>query len=75
MVVIPICLNGRCCSSGCMGVGYCINQDKDDESPPLMGFRRDVVNAIFLEYSKESKLSSSHLGIRNIPSDVYDYTK
>ena len=31
--------------------------------------------AIFLEYSKESKLSSSHLGIRNIASDVYDDTK
>ena len=54
---------------------YCINYGKGDESLPLLAFRRDVVHAIFLEYSKESKLSSSHPGIRNIPSDVYDDTK
>ena len=35
-----------------------------------------VINSIFLEYSKEGKLSSSHIGIRNIPADVcYDDTK
>ena len=49
--------------------------DKGDEFLPLLAFRRDIVTAIFLEYSKDSKLSSSHLGIRNIPSDVYDDTK
>ena len=39
-------------------------------------FKRDVVDAVFLEYSKEGKLSSSHVGIRNISSDVcYDDTK
>ena len=41
-----------------------------DESLPLLAFRRDVVNVIFLEYSKEGKLSPSQIGIRNIPSDV-----
>ena len=49
--------------------------DKGDEFLPLLAFRRDIVTAIFLKYSKDSKLSSSHLGIRNIPSDVYDDTK
>ena len=53
-----------------------INKDEGDESLPLLALRRDVVNAIFLKYSKEGRLSSSHLGIRNIPSDVcYDDTK
>ena len=23
MVVVPVCLNGRCCSSGCMGIVLC----------------------------------------------------
>ena len=45
---------------------YCI----DNESLSLLTFRRDVVNAIFLEYSKEGKLSPDHVGIQNIPSDV-----
>ena len=55
---------------------YRINKDEGDESLPLLTFRRHIVNAIFLKYSKEGRLSSSHLGIRNIPSDVcYDDTK
>ena len=54
MVVVPACLNGKCCSS---------------EYLPLLTFRRRVVNEIFLKYSKEGRLCSSHLGIRNIPSD------
>ena len=38
--------------------------------------QRDVVNAIFLEYSKEDKLSPRYIGIRNIPSDIcYDKAK
>ena len=46
------------------------------ESLPLLAFRREVVNAIYVEYTKEDKLSWSHIGIRNIPSDVcYDDTK
>ena len=50
-----------------------INKDEGDESLTLLAFRWHVVNAIFLKYSKESRLSSSHLGIQNIPSDVcYD---
>ena len=55
---------------------YRIDKDKDVESLPLPAFRRDVVNVIFLKYSKEGRLSSSHVGIRNIPLDVcYDDTK
>ena len=42
----------------------------------LLAFRRNVVNFIFLKYSKERRLPSSHVGIGNIPSDVcYDDTK
>ena len=53
-----------------------IKKAKGDESLPLLAFRRHVVNAIFVKYSKECRLSSSHLGTRNIPSDVcYDDTK
>ena len=55
---------------------HCINKNKGDDSQPLLAFRRDVVNALILEYSKEGKLSPSHLGIGNIPSDVcYDNTR
>ena len=51
---------------------YRFNKDEGDESLPLLAFQRDVVNAIFLKY-KESRLSLSHVGIRNISSDVcYD---
>ena len=49
---------------------YRIYKGKGDES------QKHVVNVIFLKYSKEGRLSSTHLGIRNIPSDVcYDETK
>ena len=55
---------------------YRINKDKGDECMPLLAFRKHVVNIIFLKYSKEGRLSSSQLEIRNIPSDVcYDDTK
>ena len=51
---------------------YRINKDEGTR----LAFRRDVGNAIFLKYSKEGRLSSSHVGIRNIPSDVcYDDKK
>ena len=49
---------------------YRINKDEGDESLPFLVFWRHTVNAIFLKYSKEARLSSSHVGIRNIPSDV-----
>ena len=81
MVVVPVCLNGRCCSSGCVGIVCndchgCPDEDIGGESLPILAFRRDFVNAIFLEYSKEGKLSPTHIGIQNIPSDVcYDDTK
>ena len=55
---------------------YRIYKGKGDESVPLLAFRKHAVNVIFLKYSKEGRLSSSHLGIRNIPLDVcYDDTK
>ena len=55
---------------------YRINKDEGDESLPLLAFRRHVASVIFLKYSKEGRLCSSHLGIRNMPSDVcYDDTK
>ena len=55
---------------------YPINKDEGNESLPLLAFPKDVVNAIFLRYSKEGRLSSSHAGIRNIPSDAcYNVTK
>ena len=53
-----------------------VNKDEDDESLPFLVFRRHIFSAIFLKYSKEGRLSSSHVGIRNIPSNIcYDYTK
>ena len=43
---------------------------------PFLVFWKHIVNAIFLKYSKEGRLSSSHVGSRNIPSDVScDVTK
>ena len=54
---------------------YGINNE-DDECLPLLSFWRDVVNAIFLKQSKQGRLSSSHVGVWNIPSDVcYNNTK
>ena len=50
---------------------YRISNDKGDESLPVLAFRRHYVNVIFLKYSKEGRLSTSHLGIRNFPSHVY----
>ena len=67
--IIDVVLQGVCTL-------YLINKDGGDLSLPLLAFRKDVVNTIFLKYSKNSKLSSSHAGIRNIPSDVcYDNTR
>ena len=55
---------------------YRINRDEGDESLPFLVFRRHIVNAIFLKYSMEGRLFSSHVGIGNIPSDVcYDDAK
>ena len=45
-----------------------INKDEGDESLPLLVFRRDVVSAIFMKYSEEDRLFSSHVGIRSIRS-------
>ena len=53
-----------------------INKDEGDEYLSLLALQRDVVNAIFLKYSAEGRLSSSHLEIGNIPSEVcYNDTK
>ena len=57
-------------------VMYGVNKDESNESLPFLVFQKHIVNTIFLKYSKEGRLSSSHVGIRNIPSDIsYDYTK
>ena len=58
--------------------GYCyrINKDKGNESLAVLSFPRHAVKIIFLKDSKEGKLSSKHLGIRNITSDFsHDDTK
>ena len=39
MVVLPACLNGRCCSSGAW-VLYRVNKDEGDKSLPFLIFRR-----------------------------------
>ena len=55
---------------------YRFKKDEGDESLPFLVFRRHIVNAVFLKYSKEGRLSSSHLGTRNILSNIYyDDTK
>ena len=55
---------------------YGVNKDEADESLPLPVFQRDVFNEVFLKYSKEVRPSSSHVGIKNVKSDVcYDDTK
>ena len=62
MVVVPVCLDERCCSSGCVDIAS-YNKDEGDESKPLppLAFRRDALNAIFqkrqiiLEPSRNSK--------------------
>ena len=45
MVVVPVCLNGRCCVviQGAW-VLYRISKDKGDESLPLLTFQRHAVN-------------------------------
>ena len=50
MVVVPICSNGRCFLQG-VWVLYCINKNEGDEPLPLLDFRGDVINTIFLRYS------------------------
>ena len=75
MMMVPVCLNDNVVLRD-VWVLYRFRKDEDDEFLPVLAFRRDVVNAIFLKYSKEGRLSSTHVGIRNISSDVcYDDTK
>ena len=66
MVVVPVCLNGRCCSSVCVGVVSCKPR-----------WRRWVsVSSSFSKTCSHGRLPSIHVGIRNIPSNVsYDDTK
>ena len=40
------------------------NKNKGNASLLLLAFRRHGINVIFLKYSKEGRLFSSHLGIR-----------
>ena len=42
---------------------YRVNKEEGDESLLFLVFRRNIVNAIFLKYSKEGRLSLSHVGI------------
>ena len=49
---------------------YRVNKDEGNESLPFLVFRRHIVNDVFLKYSKDGRLSSSLVGIRNIPSDI-----
>ena len=51
------------------------NKDGGNESLPLLAFRTDVVNAIFLKYSKERTLSLTHVKIQNIPSNEFMMTQ
>ena len=71
MVVVPVCLNDRYCSSECVGGWvYHINKNEGDDSLPFPAFRR------MMKYSKEGKSSLSHVGIQNLRSDVcYDDAK
>ena len=53
-----------------------VKKDEGNESLLFLVFRRHIVNTIFLKYLKKGRLSSSHVGIQNIPSDIcYDDTK
>ena len=55
---------------------YIVLTKEGDESLPFLVFWRHLFNAVFLKYSKESRLSLCYVRIRNIPSDVsYDVTK
>ena len=55
---------------------YDVNNYEDDDSLSFLVFQGHIVNVTFLKYSKEGILSSSHVGIRNIPSNIcYDDTK
>ena len=49
---------------------YHVKKDAGDESLSLLAFRRNVVNAIFLKYSKEGKSFLSNVGIQVVQSDV-----
>ena len=42
---------------------YRINKNEGDEYLPLLAFRSDVANAVFLKYSKEGRLFSNQVGI------------
>ena len=62
MLVIPVCLNGRCYS-----LGWWVSASSS--------FSKRSCQYNFLKYSKKGRLSSSYVGIRNTPSDVfYDNT-
>ena len=77
MMVVSVCLNGKWCSSECMGIVlYFINKDEGNESLPLLAFWRYFVYAVFLKYSKKGRSSLNQVEIRNISSDVcYNDTK
>ena len=47
----------------CAWVLHGINKNESYDPLTLVAFRKHVVNAIFLKYSKEDRLPSTHLGI------------
>ena len=49
---------------------YQINKGEGDESLSFLVFQRHIVNTTCLKYSKEGRLSSNHVEIRNILSDI-----
>ena len=52
---------------------YRINKHESGKSLPLLVFRRDVDNAIFLKCLEEGRSSPNHVRIRHFSSDVcYD---
>ena len=67
LIVAQNCLDDLCCSSECV---HSVNKDEVEESLFLLAFRRDIINAIFLKYSKEGRSSSSDVPFRNITSDA-----
>ena len=55
---------------------YRVSKNEGDESLPFLIFGRHIADAIFCKYSRDGRLSSSHVGIRNIQSDIcYDDKK
>ena len=51
------------------------SKDGGNECLPLLVFRTDVVHEILLKYSKQRRLSLTHVKIQNIPSNDFMMTQ